>query len=60
MAESDASTVKDKGASGTGCANEEIELNYFFTNSKEDNASSVNTILALFFLLCLQQNSQTQ
>ena len=44
MAESDASTVKDKGASGTGCTKEEMELNLFLTNSKEDNASSVYTI----------------
>ena len=48
MAESDASTVKEKGASGTGCAKEEMELNSLLTNSREDNASSVNTIWAFF------------
>ena len=51
MAESDAATVKDKGASGTECAAEEMELNSFLTNSKEDNTSSVNTIRA-FFDMC--------
>ena len=50
MAEPDVSTVKDKDASGTGCAKEEMELNSFLTNSKEDNASSVNTIWAFFYM----------
>ena len=49
MAESDASTIKNKSASGTGCSKEEMELNSFLTTSKEDNASSVNTIWAFFF-----------
>ena len=52
MVESDASTVKDKGAFGTGCAKEEMDLNSFLTNSKEDNASLVNIIWA-FFDMCV-------
>ena len=54
MAESDASTVKDKGASGTECTKEEMELNSFLTNSKEDNSCSVNTIWAFFSYVCVK------
>ena len=50
MTESDASPVIDKGAFDTGCAKEEMELNSFLTNSKEDNASSVNIIWAFFYM----------
>ena len=58
MAESDASTVKDKSASGTGWAKEEMELNPSWPIQKKIIHLQLILFQHFFFLLCLQQSSQ--